>query len=132
MSAPRLGHGDRLVGVEDVGCGEQTLACRGSDHLDFEVEAHSGLFEVLPKESVVEANRRKVLHAGESNAGELVEEPVHETEGVGATHAGQHRRLFDDRQHLVGHLDDDGIGVTVGGVVRRASHARPCGSAPEL
>jgi hypothetical protein len=44
----------------------------------------------------------------------LLEKDGHQPERVGAVDAREHRRVLDDRQHLGGHLDHDGVGVAVG------------------
>ena len=49
MSAPASVMARGLVGVEDVGRGQQVQLARQRDHLDLEAVAHAGLFEVLAR-----------------------------------------------------------------------------------
>ena len=88
-----LGHRDRGLDVEDVGRGQQVALGGQPDHVDLEVVAHAGLFEVLPEHAVEQADGREVLDAGEAHGLQLVEEPVHEPERVGAVDPGEDRRV---------------------------------------
>ena len=54
---------------------------------------------------------------------ELLEEELRDDERVGAVDAGEHRRVLHDREHLVGHLLDDLVGVAVREETRRAAAA---------
>ena len=85
-----------------------------ADHVDLVAVAHAGLLEVRTEDPVDEPDGREVLHAGEADLLDLPEEVGHDAERIGAVDAGQHRGVLDDREHLVGHLHDDGIGVAVG------------------
>ena len=62
-----LGHRDRLVRVEDVGRGQEVELAGLADHVDLEAKAHAGLLEALAHRAVEEADRRKILHAGEAD-----------------------------------------------------------------
>jgi hypothetical protein len=84
------------------------------NHVDLETEAHAGLFEVLPERAVEQTHGREVLHPGEAEPPEFVQERAHQPEGIRAAHPGEYRSVPDDREHLVAHLDDDRVGVTVG------------------
>jgi hypothetical protein len=74
---------------------------------------HAGLLQVLPEHAVDEPDRREVLHSGEAHRLELAQEHVRQVERVGPVDAREHRRVPDDREHLVGHLHDDIVGVAV-------------------
>jgi hypothetical protein len=63
--------------------------------------------------AVDDPDGREVLHPGEAQRLQLVEEDVHDHERVGAVDAGEHGRVPDHRQHLVGHLLHDLVGVAV-------------------
>ena len=124
------GHGARLLGVEDIGRGQEVQLVGLADHVDLEPEAHAGLLEALAHDAVEEADGRKILDAGESHRLQLGEELRHQHEGIGAVDAGEHRRVLDHRQHLLRHVDDDLVGVAVGEQARRraaAGHAVAAG-----
>ena len=80
-----------------------------------------GFLERLPHVAVEEPDGGEVLDAGESQRAQLLEKELRDDERVRAVDAGEHRRLLHDRQHLVGHLLDDLIGVAVGEEARRAA-----------
>ncbi len=80
---------------------------------DFLIVAHSGTFQV-GAEITIDQPRWEILHAGEANILELLEEDGEETKRVSAIDPGQHRGVFDHRQNLSGHFYHDGIGVAVG------------------
>lgn len=84
------------------------------DHVDFELEAHSGFLDVLPEHPVIEADSWEILHSGEAHIGKLAQEQRHAAERIGPAHTGQYRRGFDDRQHFARHVDDNRIGVAIG------------------
>ncbi|KGD18234.1 hypothetical protein DO70_4478 [Burkholderia pseudomallei] len=109
----RLGHRDRVGFAEHVRRREQALAVREPDHVDFERVAHPGFLEVRAEVAVDEADGREVLHAGKPEPRQLVEERVEIAERIGAVHAGEHGRRFDDGQHLARHVDDDLVRVAV-------------------
>jgi len=110
----RLSHRHGLVGVEDIRSGQQIQLMRLRNGLDLLVVAHAGGFQVGTEVAVDQADGGEVLDAGESHLLELLEEDGHQPEGIGAVDAGEHRRVLDDRQHLRGHLDHDGVRVAVG------------------
>ena len=56
----------------------------------------------------------EVLHAGEAEVSQPGEEALGVHERVGAVDPGQHRGVAHHGEHLVGHLDDDVVGVAVG------------------
>ena len=97
---------------------------RQPDDVDLELIAHAGFFEGLPHLAVEEADGRKVLDAGKAERAKLVEEQPRDDEGVGAVDAGQHRRPLHDRQHFIGHLLDDLVGVAVRQQPRGAAASR--------
>ena len=88
-----LRHGARLVGVEDIGRGQQVELVRRGDHVDLQPEAHAGLLETLPHGAVEQADGRKILHAGKAHRFQFGQEARHQDEGIGAVDAGQHRRV---------------------------------------
>ncbi len=100
---------------EDVRARQHPLLARLANHLDFLVVAHSGLLEVLPVAAVLvdESDRREVLDAREAAATQVFDEHVHVRKGISAVDAGEHRRVFDDGNDLVTHLDHDFVGVAV-------------------
>jgi hypothetical protein len=107
------GHRPRFIVVRGVRSGQQVELAGEADHLDFEVVAHSGLFEIGPELPVVKADRREVLDTGETDLFNLAQEVRHLAERVGAADTCQHRRLLDDRQDLGGHLDHDRVRIAV-------------------
>ena len=88
-----LRHRRGLALAEDIGRRQHVLGMRLGDHVDLEPVGHAGLFEIGAEDAVDEADGREVLHAGEAERLELVEEHVHDAERIGAVDAGQHRRL---------------------------------------
>ena len=52
----------------------RSLACALRDHVDLEPIAHAGLLEIGAEGAVDEADGRKVLHAGEAERLQVVEE----------------------------------------------------------
>ena len=126
----RARHCDGFLGREDVGARQQVEVARESNHLDFEIEAHAGLFQVSAECAFEEPDRREVLHAVESFGPDLAQEDGHEPEGVRPTNAGEHRPIFHDREDLAGHLHHDGVGVAVRQESRQTAasgHAVPAG-----
>ena len=72
----------------------------------------------------------EVLHPGEAQHLQLIEEDVHVAEGIGAVDAGEHGRPSYDREHLAGHLQHDRVGVAIGhqpGERTAAGHAVAAG-----
>ena len=76
MSAPARVMARGLVGVEDVGRGQEVERVGGGDHVDLEAVAHAGLLEGGAHGAVEEADGREVLHAGEAHGLQLGEERV--------------------------------------------------------
>ena len=76
MSAPASAMRARLVGVEDVGRGQQVERVGRADHVDLEPVAHAGLLEVGAEHAVDQADGREVLHAGEAELGQSPQEGV--------------------------------------------------------
>ena len=110
-----LGHGARLVRVEHIGRGQQVELVRLGDHVDLEPKAHAGLLETLAHRAVEQADRREILHAGETHRLQLGEKHAASmTKRIGAVDAGEHRRVLHHRQHLAGHFLDDLVGVAIG------------------
>ena len=70
-----------------------SLSCALRDHLDLQRIGHAGLFEIGAEDAVDQADGRKVLHAGEAQRLQLIEEDIHVAERIGAVDAGEHRRL---------------------------------------
>jgi hypothetical protein len=109
----RAGHVAGLFGVEHVGRGEQVALVGHPDHVDLQSVAHPGLLQVGPEHTVDQPDGGEVLNAAEAHPAQLVEERAHEPEGVGAVDAGEDGGVLDHGQHLVGHVQDDGVGVAV-------------------
>ena len=61
-----------------------------SDQIDLMPVAHAGLFQVGPENAVDQADRRKVLHAGEPEAGQPSQERFAQHERIGPVDSGQH------------------------------------------
>ena len=116
-----VGHALRLRRVEHVRRRQQVHLARQADDVDLELVAHAGFLEGLAHVAVEQADRREVLDAGEAERPQLLEEQLRDDERIGAVDAGEHRRLLHDRQHLVGHLLDDLVGVAVGEQPGRAA-----------
>ena len=123
-----LGHGGRVVLVEDIGRRQQVLGVRQRDHVDLQPVGHAGFLEIGAEGAVDQPDGREVLDAGEADRLELRRGMVEQAERIGAVDAGQHRRVRDHRQDLAGHLDDDLVGVAIGQQARTASRGRPSGS----
>ena len=60
---------------------------------------------------------------GEAERAQLLEEQLRDDERVCSVDAGEDRRVFHDREDLVGHLLDDLIGIPVREEARRTSPA---------
>jgi hypothetical protein len=99
---------------EDIGRRQHVFFARLADHLDFERVAHAGIFEIGAERAVDQADGREILHAGETEAFEVVEKRLHQAERIGAVNSGEDGRVFDDGQHLARHFDDDLVGVAIG------------------
>ena len=121
-------HCGRFLLAEHVGRGQHVLLMRLRDHLDLQRIGHASFFQIGAEQAVDQADGREVLHAGEAQCLQLVEEDIHVAERIGAVDAGKHRRPGNDRQDFAGHFDHDRIGIAVGHEARRASRGRPCGS----
>ena len=105
----------RRIGLgEHVGRRQQAARMGCGDHIHLQPVGHAGLFEVGAQGPIDQADRGEVLHPGEADALHLIQEHAHLAERVGAVDAGEHRRARHQRQHLVRHLHDDGIGVAIG------------------
>ena len=61
-----------------------------------------------------------VFNPSEAERAEFLEKEFRDDERVGAVDSGEHRRVFHDREHFVGHLLDDLVGVPVRKQTRRA------------
>ena len=85
-----------------------------ADHLDFFIIAKARCFHVRSHNAVEQTSGWKVLHARKADFFDLLKKIRHYTERISAVDTSQHRRVLDDGQHLVRHLHDDSIGVTVG------------------
>ena len=99
------------------------MAWASGDHVDFQPIGHAGFLEIGAEGAIDDADGGKILHAGKADRLQLVEEHVHQPEGIGAVDAGEDRRVLDDGQHLGGHVDDDLVGIAIG--IRPASEPRP-------
>jgi hypothetical protein len=94
---------------------------RHAYHLHLPVIAHARLLQIRAKGPIDQPHRRGILHPAEPHLLQLREISVHDAEGIGIAHASEHTRLLDDGQDLPGHVDHDGVGVTVG----HQPHQRP-------
>ena len=119
----RAGHALGLGRIEDVGRRQQIQLAGEPDDVDFELVAHAGFLEGLAHVAIEETDRREVLNAGEAQRPKLFEEESGDDERIGPVDAGEDRCLLDDREHLVGHLLDDLVGVPVREETRGASAA---------
>ena len=97
---------------------------RLADHVHFQPISHAGLLQVLAEYTVNQAHGREVLHAVEALGFEFLQVNIHDAEGVGATHTGQYRGVFDDGQHFIAHFHDDLIGVAIGQQAGQRAAAR--------
>ena len=70
----RLGHFARLLGLEDVGRGQQIEPVRSPDQVDLRPEAHAGLLQIGTKDAVDQPDAGKVLDAREAEAGQAMQE----------------------------------------------------------
>src|ERR1700687_4939543 len=125
---PRLGHVHRVLLREHVGGGEQVALVGRADHLDLEAVAHPGLLQLGADGPVEEADGGEVLHPGEAERDQPLQEVGRDHERIGAVDPREHRRPFHHREHLAGHVDHDVVRVAVGHQARQgpaASHAVP-------
>ena len=74
MSAPASAMPRAFGLAEDVGRGQQVERARARDQLDLEAVAHAGLFEVGAEGAVDQADGREVLHAGEAERDQALQE----------------------------------------------------------
>ena len=83
-----------------------------------------------PEGAVDQPDGGEVLDAREAKRLELAEEDLGDHERIGGADSGQDRGVLDGRQHLVGHLLDDGVGVAVGHEPGQRARGRPSGTGP--
>src|SRR3982074_2799007 len=122
----RLRHRLGIFGAKDIRYRQHVLGMGQGDHLDLERIGHAGLLEIGTKQAVDEPDGREILHARKAQTLQFIEKGIEQAERVGPVDAGKHWRLLHDRQHLMRHLPNDFIGVTVGQHARErttASHA---------
>ncbi len=89
------------------------------DHLHFLVIAHPGCLQVGAHHPIEQTNRREVLYTREANRGHLLQEVGHDTKGIRAVYASQHRGVAHHWQHFAGHFHHDGVGIAVGHEARQ-------------
>jgi len=65
----RLRHLHRIIGRKHVRCREQIEFVSDADQVDFVFEPHPGLFQILPEDTVDEADGREILDSRESEPG---------------------------------------------------------------
>src|SRR5436309_11632902 len=127
----RFGHGFGFRWRRDIDDGEQIHLARDRDHLEFLFHAHACFFEDLAEQSVHDAVRGKIIHAGEAHVLDLKQPVPHAPARVGGMHAADDGDFPDDGQDL--ELTDfhrHGVGIAVSHQTARgavAGHAETSG-----
>mmetsp|Transcript_26439 Transcript_26439/g.61680 ORF Transcript_26439/g.61680 Transcript_26439/m.61680 type:complete len:406 (-) Transcript_26439:1383-2600(-) len=107
-------HLPRLAHVESVGRRQQAESTREADHVDLEAVRHAGLLEVLPEDTVHQADRREVLRAREAQRLDRLEQLVHPSERVRRADPREQRRPPEHWQNLLPHLEHHRVRVLEG------------------
>src|SRR4029077_2416416 len=87
-------HRGRLRRVENIRGRQEVLLVGQPDHLNLQRVAHSGLFQIPAEDSVDQSDGWEILHSGETDSGDTVEEGVEPAKGVGAIYSREHGRFL--------------------------------------